>query len=79
MVCFVFGDFYDVFLLGDDYLAIVIGDVCDKGVGVVMFMGLFCSLLRVFFGEIMFGDICICDVNYKCSVNDGNGKKKVIV
>ncbi|QHU99682.1 SpoIIE family protein phosphatase [Synechocystis sp. CACIAM 05] len=73
------GDFYDAFLLGDDYLAIVIGDVCDKGVGAAMFMGLFRSLLRVFSGETMPGDTCIRDVNYKCSANDGNGKKKVIV
>lgn len=66
-------------MLGDDYLAIVIGDVCDKGVGAAMFMGLFRSLLRVFSGETMPGDTCIRDVNYKCSANDGNGKKKVIV
>ncbi|MBE9195200.1 SpoIIE family protein phosphatase [Synechocystis sp. LEGE 06083] len=73
------GDFYDAFLLGNGYLAIVIGDVCDKGVGAAMFMGLFRSLLRVFSGETMPGDTCIRDVNYKCSVSDSDDKKKVIV
>ncbi|MBE9174521.1 SpoIIE family protein phosphatase [Synechocystis salina LEGE 06155] len=73
------GDFYDAFLLSDDYLAIVIGDVCDKGVGAAMFMGLFRSLLRVFSGETMPGDVCIRDVNQKCIASDGDDKKKVIV
>ena len=41
------GDFYDVFeLKSGNYLAIVIGDVCDKGVGAALFMTLFRSLLR---------------------------------
>ncbi len=41
------GDFYDVFeLKPDKRLAIVIGDVCDKGVGAALFMTLFRSLLR---------------------------------
>ncbi len=44
------GDFYDAFYLGDTYIGLVIGDVCDKGVGAAMFMGLFRSLLRVFSG-----------------------------
>lgn len=41
------GDFYDVFRV--DYanrIALVIGDVCDKGVGAALFMTLFRSLLR---------------------------------
>jgi len=41
------GDFYDVFKLKDStLLAVVIGDVCDKGVGAALFMTLFRSLLR---------------------------------
>ena len=41
------GDFYDVFKLNNlPLLGIVIGDVCDKGVGAALFMTLFRSLIR---------------------------------
>jgi serine phosphatase RsbU (regulator of sigma subunit) len=42
------GDFYDVFMLQDGHLGLVIGDVCDKGVGSALYMALFRSLIRVF-------------------------------
>ncbi len=43
------GDFYDVFKIGDKgYTALVVGDVCDKGVGAALFMVLFRSLLRAY-------------------------------
>jgi len=45
------GDFYDVFTLGsDENICLVIGDVCDKGVGAALFMTLFRSLLRFTMG-----------------------------
>lgn len=41
------GDFYDVFTIdGVNRIGLIIGDVCDKGVGAALFMTLFRSLLR---------------------------------
>jgi sigma-B regulation protein RsbU (phosphoserine phosphatase) len=45
------GDFYDVFELPCNDVGLVIGDVCDKGVGAALFMGLFRSLIRIFSGQ----------------------------
>jgi sigma-B regulation protein RsbU (phosphoserine phosphatase) len=43
------GDFYDSFRLpGSDLVAVLIADVCDKGVGAALFMVLFRSLVRAF-------------------------------
>jgi sigma-B regulation protein RsbU (phosphoserine phosphatase) len=42
------GDFYDVFALPDDHLALVVADVCDKGVGAALYMTLLRSLIRAF-------------------------------
>ena len=42
------GDFYDVFMLPDENVGLVIADVCDKGVGSALYMALFRSLIRVF-------------------------------
>lgn len=41
------GDFYDAFLLpSSGTIVLVVGDVCDKGVGAALFMALFRSLIR---------------------------------
>lgn len=45
------GDFYDVFELPNHNLGLIIADVCDKGVGAALFMGLFRSLIRIFSGQ----------------------------
>jgi serine phosphatase RsbU (regulator of sigma subunit) len=45
------GDFYDVFILSDEQVGVVIGDVSDKGVGSALFMALLRSLLRVYSGQ----------------------------
>jgi two-component system response regulator len=45
------GDFYDCFELSDNCVGIVVADVCDKGVGAALFMGLFRSLIRIFSGQ----------------------------
>lgn len=42
------GDFYDAFKLPNGHMGLVIGDVCDKGVGSALYMALFRSLIRVF-------------------------------
>jgi len=41
------GDFYDAFTLAPSgTVVVVVGDVCDKGVGAALFMALFRSLIR---------------------------------
>jgi serine phosphatase RsbU (regulator of sigma subunit) len=40
------GDFYDVFEMDDGNIALLLGDVTDKGVGAALYMALFRSLLR---------------------------------
>ena len=41
------GDFYDAFTLAPSgTIVVVVGDVCDKGVGAALFMALFRSLIR---------------------------------
>ena len=45
------GDFYDAFSLPGNRLCIVVGDVCDKGVGSALFMALIRSLIRVLSGK----------------------------
>jgi two-component system response regulator len=50
------GDFYDSFVVDEDNLAIVIADVCDKGVGAALFMAVFRSLIRLYSRQIYESD-----------------------
>ena len=43
------GDFYDVFPISTSrHIALIIADVCDKGVGAALYMGIFRSLFRAY-------------------------------
>ncbi len=43
------GDFYDVFpLTASKQVAVIMADVCDKGIGAAMYMAIFRTLLRAF-------------------------------
>lgn len=42
------GDFYDAMVFDDSRVLLVLGDVCDKGVGAALYMALFRSLVRAF-------------------------------
>jgi sigma-B regulation protein RsbU (phosphoserine phosphatase) len=45
------GDFFDAFPISANHIALVIADVCDKGVGASLFMALTRSLIRAFCGQ----------------------------
>lgn len=45
------GDFYDAYVLPNGHVALVVADVCDKGVGAALYMALFRSLLRALAGQ----------------------------
>lgn len=53
------GDFYDMFELPENTVGIVIADVCDKGVGAALFMGLFRSLIRIFSGQTLLDGLSV--------------------
>jgi phosphoserine phosphatase RsbU/P len=49
------GDFYDVFILPEGFVGLVIADVCDKGVGAALFMALIRGLIRAFSEQVVAG------------------------
>lgn len=53
------GDFYDAFVLADGRVALVIADVCGKGVGAALFTALVRSLIRFFAEQV---NPCVGDV-----------------
>lgn len=62
------GDFYDAFMVGEGKIALVVADVCDKGVGAALFMALVRSLLRA-----------LCQQNFAVKGSSGEQLKKTVV
>jgi serine phosphatase RsbU (regulator of sigma subunit) len=56
------GDFYDVFELPKEKIGLVIGDVCDKGLGAALFMTLFRSFIRL-----------VSNIDFYARVGSGDG------
>jgi len=62
------GDFYDVVPLQDSgKVCLLLGDVCDKGVGAALFMALFRSLIRAF---VMQGSGCVLSSLHTTKADD---------
>ena len=66
------GDFYDFFFLPGGFLALVIADVCDKGVGAAQFVSVIRTLLRLFSGEIKMEEFLASDKNRRFDHSDGS-------
>jgi len=65
------GDFYDFFLLDEDHLGVVIGDVSGKGVPAALFMAVTRTLLRSAAMAISSPAACLAQVNrLLCLEND---------
>lgn len=67
------GDFYDYFMVGECKFGFVIGDVCGKGMLVVMFMSVLCMILKIFVWEGFFLglvfiwlNVVLVDDNFEC-------------
>jgi phosphoserine phosphatase RsbU/P len=65
------GDFYDLFSLSTNRIALVMADVCDKGVGAALFMALFRSLIRAYFMHTPL--MSVIDSRYDQSTTGTNG------
>ncbi len=72
------GDFYDVFILPNHLLGLVIADVCDKGVGSALFMALFRSLIRVFSGQIDLQGVSVSGSTRSCPDSRDNSLSEAL-
>ncbi len=82
------GDFYDVFALPNEKVALIVGDVTDKGVGAALYMALYRSLLRAFISSNDLGEGAQTDLlsraasfvnNYICRVHNSEMYATVFV
>jgi len=64
------GDFYDVFFLDRDHLAVAIGDVAAKGVPAALFLTICRSLLRAFASSCPDPGACLTAVNRQLAQNN---------
>lgn len=57
------GDFYDFFLVDDDRLAFLLGDVSGKGIGAALFMAITRTMIRATGLQGLSPADCLCHVN----------------
>lgn len=57
------GDFYDFFLIDDDHLGVVLGDVSGKGIGAALFMAITRTIIRATALRGLPPDECLTHVN----------------
>jgi sigma-B regulation protein RsbU (phosphoserine phosphatase) len=77
------GDFYDAFILNTTKkLGFVVADVCDKGVGAALFMGLFRSLIRAYADQpysLSWMDVLSEDVQDTDGQSEGLGRRRAML
>jgi phosphoserine phosphatase RsbU/P len=64
------GDFYDFFLVDDDHLCVVVGDVSGKGVPAALFMAVTKYLIQAAVGTGAAPDLCLAMVNAHLARNN---------
>ena len=70
------GDFYDFFLIDDNHLGFVIGDVSGKGMPAALFMAICCTLLKAIALKGESTSECLNQVNYL--LNQDNPKNMFV-
>ncbi len=66
------GDYYDLFLIDKEHLALVIADVSGKGISSALFAVVNQTLMKSTAGQFLSPKKCIESVNLNCSKNNSN-------